>query len=213
MIKNNRISAIVSLTKGINTLLDIGCDHGLVIKEALDNNYIKQGIASDINVGPLNSAKTNLKGYPVKFVLSDGFLNINDNYDGVVIAGMGAHLICNILKNAPKDENITYILQPNGRYEILRKYLSENNFKIVNEILVYEKRYYVVLKVTRGKEKLTEQEIYLGPYLSKQSSSKEYYQMVLDKYYQVIKNSGIVEKEIKQKVLWLQGIIDKHTGE
>ena len=137
MIKNNRISAIVSLTKGINTLLDIGCDHGLVIKEALDNNYIKQGIASDINVGPLNSAKTNLKGYPVKFVLSDGFLNINDNYDGVVIAGMGAHLICNILKNAPKDENITYILQPNGRYEILRKYLSENNFKIINEILVY----------------------------------------------------------------------------
>ena len=72
----NRIDLIVSLTKGYDTVLDIGTDHGLVLKKALDLGYIKKGIASDINKEPLNQAKENLSSYPVSFYLSDGFKNI-----------------------------------------------------------------------------------------------------------------------------------------
>ena len=71
MIKNNRIDALVEKTKGINTLLDIGCDHGYVILEAFKKDYIKKAIASDINIKPLRSAENNLKEYPVEFILGD----------------------------------------------------------------------------------------------------------------------------------------------
>ena len=53
----SRISFIAKLTKGYDTVIDIGSDHGLVLKYALDNNFIKHAIASDINEGPLNRAR------------------------------------------------------------------------------------------------------------------------------------------------------------
>ena len=37
MEKNKRIDTIVSLLNKDETLLDIGCDHGYVIKKAIDN--------------------------------------------------------------------------------------------------------------------------------------------------------------------------------
>lgn len=53
----NRIAFIGELTKGYETVIDIGSDHGLVLKYALDHKYIKHAVASDINKGPLNHAK------------------------------------------------------------------------------------------------------------------------------------------------------------
>lgn len=210
MIKDDRLYSIASLIdKNSHTLLDIGVDHGYLIKIAFDNNKIKKAIAADINEKPLNSAKANLINYNVTYVLSNGFEKINDEFDVVVISGLGANTIKDILKLAPKD-NITYILQANNKVERLRKYLSSNNFKIIDEVLVYENdRYYVILKVVRGNQTLSEEEIYLGPVLMNKKSSKAYYQHQLDHYNDLINNKNAKEMAFKDEILLLKSILNK----
>lgn len=210
MIRNNRIDALVEQTKGINTLLDIGCDHGLVLKKALDENYIKVGIAADINKKPLASAKANLANYPVSYILSDGFEAVNMKYDGVVIAGVGATLITKILDKAPAVD-ITYILQANGKYDILRYYLMNNNYKIIDETIVYEKHYYVILKVVRGNMQLSNKEIYLGPILKTKHSSISYYKHLLKKYNPLVDRATDNRNAILEKINWLKQMIRTDT--
>ncbi|TNF07749.1 MAG: SAM-dependent methyltransferase, partial [Bacillota bacterium] len=162
MARNKRISFLAELTKGYHKVLDIGTDHGLVLKKAFEKGYIQEAIASDINEKPLNQARRNLKNYPVHYVTSDGFLAINESFDLAVIAGMGAYLICDILNHAPKHD-VTYILQANDKHEILRKYLMDHGFKIIDEYLVDDKFPYLILIVKRGSMILSEDELYLGP--------------------------------------------------
>ena len=54
-----RIDFIASLLQGYEVAMDIGSDHGLVLKEALEQGYIKRGIATDNKVGPLNASPRN----------------------------------------------------------------------------------------------------------------------------------------------------------
>lgn len=208
MIKNNRIDALVEHTKGITTLLDIGTDHGLVIKKAIDNKYIKKAIAADISKNALNQARNNLTNYPVEFIVSDGFKNIKSKYDGVVIAGMGSETIIKILKEAP-NEDVIFILQPNAKYDILRKYLMNSDFKIIDETIILDKFYYVIIKVIRGRIKLTDSDIYLGPILRNKKSSISYYEHLLKRNNELISkvqndNKGTITKQIK----WLNDIIE-----
>lgn len=215
MIKNNRIEAIVSETNGIDTLLDIGCDHGYVIKKAFEKGYINKAIAADINKMPLESAKSNLVGYPATFYLSNGFINIDkkEQFDGVVIAGVGSELITEILSNNPNEDNKTFILQPNGKYEILRRYLVNNNYKIIDEILIFDKFYYIIIKAIRGSQQLTEEEIYLGPILMNKKASIEYYKHKLDKYFKLTNLKGTKKEEIQAKIELLQKTITKLSEE
>ena len=57
----NRIDLIASLAKNSNCVLDVGCDHAYVLIKALLDYNCKRGIASDINMGPLNTALQNIK--------------------------------------------------------------------------------------------------------------------------------------------------------
>lgn len=208
MISDNRIEALAYQAKGINTLLDIGTDHGLVLKHAIDNNYIKNAIAADIAEKPLENAKENLKNYPVSYYVSDGFEKIDEHFDGVVIAGIGAPLMTKILGNAPKNEK-TYILQPNSKHGILRIYLAKNNFKIVDETIVYENDYYyVIIKAVKGEMILTEKDIFLGPQLKLKNNSVPYYKHLLNRYLPLVdKAKGYNRIVILQKVKWLKQLI------
>ena len=179
-----RLDFLASLLKGSDIVLDIGSDHGLVLKKAFDKNYISKGLASDIALGPLSAAQNNLKDYNVDFYLSDGFKRINDNsYDTVLIAGMGAYLIAEILDLAKKD--CKYILQANEKTHILRKYLSENGFQITNEHIIKEGYYYVILECKKGTQELSEEEYYVGPILKNKEESKDYFMnkiKIIDSY-------------------------------
>ncbi len=202
----NRIDLIVSLTKGYDTVLDIGTDHGLVLKKALDLGYIKKGIASDINKEPLNQAKENLSSYPVSFYLSDGFKNIDVPYDLAVITGMGPNLISNILKEAKLD--VDYILGANDKVYILRKWLLENNFNIIEETVSFDRFFYIFIRVRKGKMNLTESEIYTGKYLYKSPLAKKYYEHKLKHYNPLlnIKNQNR-QKELKLIKSYFENIL------
>ncbi len=176
MARSDRIRFLASLLKGFETVLDVGSDHGLVLKEAILTYGVTRGIASDIRKQPLMQARRHLKGLPVTFVLSDGFKAIEDAFDCAVIAGMGAHLISEIMQGAPLDDAVTYLLQANEKTDVLRRFLSQNGFQIIDEFVIHDGRYYVILLVRRGICPLDEEEIILGPMLKTKASSIPYYQ-------------------------------------
>ena len=174
MARSKRINFLAERCKGYSKVLDIGTDHGLVLKTAFEKGYIQEAIASDLREQPLKSAMKNLRDYPVSYVLSDGFLSIKEDVDLAIIAGMGAYLICDILDHAPLNES-HYLIQANDKIDVIRLYLMEHHFSIIDEYVVQDKFYYVIILAKRGNMVLSEEDLYLGPYLKHKDEAKLYY--------------------------------------
>ena len=133
---------------------DIGCDHGYLGIYLLKNNIASFVYAGDINEGPLQSAVSNAEKYDVadkiSFFLSDGLKNFPQDFDTAVCAGMGADTIVSILENATwlKNGQHRLILQCQSKTHYLRKYLSENGWRITEESVVRDGRFlYTVMEV------------------------------------------------------------------
>lgn len=146
---NKRIQTIASLINDAKTILDIGCDHGYLILEALKNNPNLNCHAIEVNEGPLLNAKKNLAKFPnVKFHLSNGLLSFNEEFDLAVISGMGGELTKKILEDS-KEKFIgkALVLGPQSDNVVVRKWLYDNKFKIIKEInLVENNKYYEIIK-------------------------------------------------------------------
>ena len=168
-----RIELLASLAKGSNSLLDLGCDHAYVLTLAINKYNVKSGIASDISDGPLKMAKENIikSGLEDKITLikSDGFENINLDFDTCIIAGMGGILIKDILdKGLNKIKNSKLILEPNKDSKEVRLFLNKNNFSIIDEYAIYDSnKYYEIIIAKYGYQELTDFEINYGPVLLK----------------------------------------------
>ena len=194
-----RLEEIIKYINESDVVADIGCDHGYLLKLAIENKNIKKGYAIDNKKGPLDTAIKNLKNYNnIVFKLSDGLLSVNeDEINCVVIAGMGGMLINKIVSDSlEKFKTIDkIILCPNRNNDIVRKYMTENGFMIVDESIVYEDgKYYEVLIFQLGAQSLTEKDLYFGPYLLKNKSS-----IFIDKwteYYNKIKHISNKKNEI-----------------
>lgn len=186
---NKRLDFLAECLIGYERILDIGCDHGLVIKKAIDQGFIQSAIAADIGEKPLNQAKKNLLGYPVEFVVSNGFESINSDYDVVVIAGMGVYTIIDILSQ--KHQSANYILQANDKYEILRKFLFDQGYRIVDEHVVFDKFFYVIIKVVKGDDQYMEEDLYVGPILKTKPEAKPYYTYQINRIKKLIKHADV----------------------
>jgi tRNA (adenine22-N1)-methyltransferase len=151
---SNRPLACASFVRSGDRVADIGCDHGYLGIHLLKENIASFIIASDINEGPLQSAKRNADkfGYSeqMAFYLSDGVRNIPRDFDVLVCAGMGGDTMIHILENAPwlKNEQYRMILQCQSKRPELRKYLYENGFSILRETLAQDGKFiYPVMEV------------------------------------------------------------------
>ncbi len=119
---------------------DIGTDHAYLPIYLLSVGRIRSAVASDINEGPLCSARANAREMGVfdriSFVLTDGARGLEGfGLTDVAIAGMGGELIADIIEASPflKDEKIRLILQPMSKQAHLRRYLAESGFETVME--------------------------------------------------------------------------------
>ncbi|MFA7011158.1 MAG: tRNA (adenine(22)-N(1))-methyltransferase TrmK, partial [Bacilli bacterium] len=91
----------------------------------------------------------------------------------VVISGMGGFNIIKILSNNNNNEIKRFILQANRNVYNLRKYLMENNYRIIDEDLVSEdEKYYeiVVCEFASERQKYSENELKFGPVLLKKKN-------------------------------------------
>lgn len=202
MLLSRRLEAIAKMVDEDSIVLDIGTDHGYLPIYLVSNQIIKIAIASDVKESPLkvankNITKANLDA-KIKLVLSDGLENITSYFNTLVIAGVGPRTIINILqKGIEKVKNKTLILQSNVSSNLIREWLNQNNFKIIDENLIFEDgNYYEIIKAKSGKQILTSSDLYLGPFIKKMKSEevKNYFNTMFEKYNKLLKR--IPKKEV-----------------
>lgn len=163
-----RLKKICDLVHNVDTLADIGCDHGKVVANLFQEGKIKYAYLSDISAPSVQKADNLLKEIGVsadnyKVMVTDGLTNFDAKHiDMVIIAGMGGLEIKKILSENMVDVD-TFVLGPNNNDVILRKYLLQNNYKIDTDLIVKDaNKYYNIMKVTRGKSKLPKLNLYFG---------------------------------------------------
>lgn len=165
---DKRLEAVVELCDTSKVIADVGCDHGLVTAELILQDKAQKVVASEISVDCLNKAinlcnRINILPF-VSFREGNGFEKITkyDKVDQAVIAGMGGQKIIDILENKPP-KLWNFVLQPMSEVVELRKYLLLHKFRfVVDKLIKIDDKYYNVMKVAHGKQKLSDLEIRFG---------------------------------------------------
>ena len=154
-----RLKAIANQIDKCESVADIGTDHGYIPIYLVERGVCERAVASDINKGPINKAKKNIsiEGLSKKIdcYLGPGLkpLKVNE-VNGIVIAGMGGNLTRDILlADMKKVEKYNFmILQPAQNPEVLREFLYNNEYEIIDEDLILDDgTYYELFKVKYNK--------------------------------------------------------------
>ncbi|MGH4139347.1 tRNA (adenine(22)-N(1))-methyltransferase [Clostridium sp.] len=150
-----RLKWIASMVTECDSIIDVGTDHGYVPIYLVQNSVIKSAIASDINRGPVEKAKNNITqnnlSKQITCRLGSGLSTVAvGEVQIAIIAGMGGNLIRDILE-ADLDivKQFKYmILQPVQNAEVLREYLYNTGYDILDEeICKDDGKYYEIMKV------------------------------------------------------------------
>ena len=201
-----RLALISKKVQKCNRLADIGTDHEYIPVKAIIDEKCENAIASDIKKGPIQRASKNVIKYglenKIELRLGPGLKPyVEGECDVIVISGMGGILISEILEEdisiARKADYL--ILQPMYTSEILREWLYNNGFDILDEELVAEgHRYYIVI-TTHYTGKIKEDEAlyyHIGRKLFEKNDPllKSYLKKTINKYDKII--SGIASSEV-----------------
>ncbi len=164
---SKRLQGVVNLMPPMDTVCDVGCDHGYVAI-----TFIKQGIASrviamDVNAGPLEQARRNAALYGVTdkldFRLSDGLAKVvPGEAEAFLCAGMGGRLMVHIMTESREvmARMKGAVLQPQSELNLVRRYIYETGWHIVREDMVFEQdgeeadrgKYYPMMYIEPGQE-------------------------------------------------------------
>ena len=203
---SKRLQAVATLVDVGVKVIDVGCDHAyLDIYLTLNNE--NECLATDINENALNIAKANIKKYnltkKIKTKLSDGLTDIMVNpEDNIVISGMGAHSIVDILNTNTLSD--TLIISSNNNVEFLRKEIIKLGFFIESEIFIIDKnKPYVIIKFKRGYKKYKKIDYLVGPILKNNIEYKKYLNI---KYKKILNNlsKNKVFLRLKYRILLLR---------
>ena len=216
---SRRLDLIASMVPSNVPCADIGSDHGLLVNYLLDTNKVPFCYASDNKEGPYNRLKANLNKYisldKVQVNLKDGIDGLDtDIYKTIIITGMGGDLICQILKDHEdiykKSEYL--LLGPHNNEKLLRRYLSENGYEIVDENVIFDIHYYEVILFKKASKtiKYSDFECEYGPVLTqkKQPALKDKYLYIIHSNNEIINNYNLSEK----RRLQLEGFNKKHQA-
>jgi len=165
----DRLLKIASLVTKGKKVADIGTDHGYIPVYLLNKGHVDFAILADVNKGPLENARSEVRHNnltdKVDLRLGSGIEVLNENeVDEVIIAGMGGILISELLeaKKSVAHSLDKLILQPMQAQDELRKYLLNNGYEILDEVLVKEdfRIYEIIVAKYTGKNTNVEDEIY-----------------------------------------------------
>lgn len=166
----NRLLAAAEMVGG-GKVADIGTDHAHLAIYLIQKGN-SEVLASDINEGPCQRARTNIYAWglhkKIKVVCRPGLGGIEDFApDNIVIAGMGGELIASILEASeyPVKSGCRLVLVPHSMQRELRKHLASAGFLIDEERVVFDGgKYYQLLAAhyTGEKYEMTDAEYRLG---------------------------------------------------
>lgn len=170
-----QIADLISKYKNGEVLADIGTDHAYLPCYLVENHIISQAYACEVAPGPYASSLATIQQHHLQdqviALMGDGLDPIKDKpSDMIVIAGMGAYLISEIL-----EKNFDYLssvkmlfLQPNANSDHLRKYLFDHGLMIKDEKMVKDGHHiYEMMVVCHHYEDIVydEYDILFGPIL------------------------------------------------
>lgn len=218
-----RLKTIASFIEKDTTVIDVGCDHGLLdIYLTLYNN--NNCIATDISECALKQAKNNIFRYNLQkqivVQVGDGLKEIPSLKDvQIVLAGMGTETILKILSDERIYDARSIIISTHTELELLRKKMILKGFIIEKEKVVIENyKFYVVIKFIKGKKKYSLKDYYLGPLLKNNTDydTIRYYESLLKENEKIIKKIPSQYSK-KNKVFlkhneWILEIIEKKLG-
>lgn len=225
IVLSDRMQMVADMVSRGNVLADIGCDHGFVSIYLLENKICPKVIAMDVNEGPLLRAGEHIKergltSY-IDIRLSDGMdkLLIKEA-DSILIAGMGGRLVIKILSDCIEKAKALkeIILQPQSELHLVRRFLTESGFHILEENMVKDNgKFYPAMRVVWREEKtpeLSEEELWYGPCLleRKHPVLQEYLKMEKAKFSQIAKdinsNAGKEDAHKEDTLQSRQSLID-----
>ncbi len=224
-ILSGRMQMVADMVSRGNVLADIGCDHGFVSIYLLENGICPKVIAMDVNEGPLLRAKEHIamRGLTpyIEVRLSDGMEKLLfGEADSILIAGMGGRLAIRILTDGLDKAKALkeMILQPQSELQLVRQFLTDNGFHIIQEDMVKDNgKFYPAMRVVWREEKaqaLTEEELWYGPLLLKEKHPvlREYLMNEKAKYAQIadkVSNNGNnTDKETEDTIRNRRSLID-----
>lgn len=185
---NKRLKHIANYVDDNCNVIDVGCDHALLSIYLEKHKKNISIIASDIKEGPLEQAKKNIEIYKSKKVvlkIGNGISTVDSSTDTVIISGMGANTILNILSNnQDKLVNIKkMILSPNNDFYLLRKTLSKFEYVIQYEEFVFDRgKYYPIMICVKGNKKYSDFELNYGVNVVLNNDYILYLQWLLSQY-------------------------------
>lgn len=142
-----RLKTICSLITRTASFIDVGCDHGYVVKYVADNGLAESIAACDISEPSLDKARALLgKDCGVRFYCGDG-ADCARGYDTVLISGMGGLETVHIIRGCTPN---VFILSPQSHVYEVRKTLLIRDYKIVEDKVIYDGKYYDVIKAKLG---------------------------------------------------------------
>ncbi len=162
-----RLFALTGYVEKGDSIVDVGCDHGLLSIYLYENKLCKNIIASDINEKALQNAIENIskRQLNIKTVLSDGICNVElEGINTLIISGMGTGTILHILEDRNRLTHINkLIIQSNNDHQLLRNELNKKGYYLQSETVTNDKnKWYVTCLFIKSSKKNSKKEIKYG---------------------------------------------------
>lgn len=186
---SKRLLKIAEFVNKNETVYDVGTDHALLPCFLVKEGICTKVYASDNKEGPLSKAKENIALYSLEDeiipVLADGLDKCPTDVSVVTISGMGFLTVKDIFDRTDLNRFKEIVVQVNKDTKYLRKYISDHNYTILKEDIVYDDFYYEIVSFnTDYHDKYNELEIEYGPLnlKNKKEDFINFIQYELDKY-------------------------------
>lgn len=146
-----RLAAAAAFVRPGCPAADIGCDHGKLSAYLAGSGRCPLVFACDLRPGPLQKARETCAPWAeqVVFRLGSGLEVLQPGEaEDIVIAGMGAETIMEILEAAPWvfDPRYNLVLAPATKHSLLRRWLARRGFALRAETLCQAAgRWYAVM--------------------------------------------------------------------
>ena len=146
-----RLTAAFDYVRPGRVAADIGCDHGKLSAALAGSGRCPLVLACDLRPDPLQKARVTCAPYGerVQFRLGSGLQVLTPGEaEDIIIAGMGAETIIEILEAAPWvfDGRYNLVLVPATKHSVLRRWLARRGFALAGETLCQAAgRWYAVM--------------------------------------------------------------------
>lgn len=173
-----RLKTVASFLEGVTLLCDVGSDHAYLPVYAIQQGLITSAIAGEVVKGPFESAQQTVQDYvltdKISVRLGDGLdvVTSKDEVAAISICGMGGELIARILEQGRVNGTLTgnekLVLQPNVAEHLLRQWLVNHHYEILEEVVVEDHhRLYEIIVAEKREQSvlLTATQIKFGPKL------------------------------------------------